>query len=244
MLQRAALTALAAAVAVAAPSTLRRVVSSSSQSLDSADGAAWTLSNGSSTTLSATVPGDLISDLEANGVVPDPLVETNFRGNTTGPEAVGGVAWDASPWTFSLSFTLQPELAAAEHVALVFEGVKMVADVALNGVPLGVTADQFLRYTFDASAVERASANVLTVTFPTFADARNIERRWMACSGGWECVAARSPRRARRAPPLTPRLARRAQLQQLSVQPAGRRTARPRASTSRPSQRAFGSRSI
>jgi beta-galactosidase/beta-glucuronidase len=167
-----------------APASLVRVVGDAAQSLDSG-AAVWTLTNGSAAApLPARVPGDLITDLEAAGVVPDPLVETNFRGNTTSPAAVGGVVWDAGVWTYAVTFALAPAVAAAPAVSLVFEGVKMVADVALNGVALGFTTDQFLRNMFDVSAaVNRAGANTLVVTFPTFADARNIERRWMACSG-------------------------------------------------------------
>jgi len=194
-MRRAALLACALAARAAPPACTRPVVGDYLQPLDSSAANAWTLSNGSGAPLRASVPGDLITDLEANGVVPDPLVETNFRGNATSPAAVGGVVWDAAPWTYSLSFTLAPALAAAAHVSLVFEGVKMVADVALNGVALGFTANQFLRYEFDATAaVARAGANVLTVTFPTFADARNVERRWMCAPA--PRAATRPPRAA------------------------------------------------
>lgn len=179
--------ALALRGARSSATTRRTVAADASQSLDS-PAATWSVSNGT-LRVAASVPGDLITDLEAGGVIGDPLFELSFRGNATSPSAVGGVPWDATNFTYSAAFTLAADVAASPTVSLVFEGVKMVADVALNGVALGYTADQFLRYTFDVTAaVLRTSANTLTVTFPTGADARNVERRWMACSGGW-CVS-------------------------------------------------------
>ena len=137
----------------------------------SLDGDAWRLSNGS-LSIPASVPGDLLTDLQSAGLIGDPLYELNFKGKL----------WDLANWTYTLSFTTQP-LASSY---LVFQGLKHVADVALNGQYLGYAADQFLRYTWDVSGVVRPGVNTLTVTFPTFSDPRNCEQRWMSCSGGWD----------------------------------------------------------
>lgn len=159
-----------------------RIIGDATQSLNSVDGASWSVTNGTST-VPASIPGDLITDLAQGGVVPkDPLYELNFKGN----------AWDVCNWTYSTSFALNADVASASSISLVLDGVKMVSDVSLNGVALGYTADQFLRYTFDVTAaVKRTGANTLTVTFPTGADARNIEQRWASCSGGWDCELRR-----------------------------------------------------
>jgi beta-galactosidase/beta-glucuronidase len=78
-------------------------------------------------------------------------------------------------------------LAAAGTKLLVFEGVKMVSDVTLNGVYLGYTVSQFVRYVFDVtSSLSTSGTNVLTVAFPRGTDPRNNESRWMPCTGGWE----------------------------------------------------------
>jgi len=53
-------------------------------------GGKWSLSNGSST-LSAQVPGDLITDLENGGVIGDPLYEFNFK----------NAVWDMGNWTYT-----------------------------------------------------------------------------------------------------------------------------------------------
>lgn len=62
----------------------------------------------------------------------------------------------------------------------------MAAEVWLNGVYLGYTADQFLRYSYPAVQYLKPTGNTLVVSFPTSGDQRNIEGRWMACSGGWD----------------------------------------------------------
>ena len=175
-----------AALFLAAPVAARPVAGDASQSLDSIGGTPWLLTNGT-LRLNASVPGDLITDLETAGVIGDPLFETVFRGNATSPAAKGGVVWDACTWNYSAAFSLAADVAAAVQVLLILDGVKMVADVSLNGVELGYTSDQFLRYEFDVTtAVSRAGINLLVVSFPTGADARNVERRWFAASGGWD----------------------------------------------------------
>ena len=76
-------------------------------------------------------------------------------------------------------------MAAAKDVLLVFDGLKGVADIYLNNVYLGFTADQFLRYEYPVSAALLPSGDQhLTVVFPPFNDTRNANARFMACSGG------------------------------------------------------------
>lgn len=42
------------------------------------------------------VPGDVLSDLQAANVIPDPLKDTNFIGNPV---------WNNAEWTYSTTFT-------------------------------------------------------------------------------------------------------------------------------------------
>lgn len=142
----------------------------------------WTVSQGA-TEVAAVVPGDLLTDLQLGGIIGDPLYESNYE----------GTVWDTGNWTYSLTFTA--ETAGTATQMLVFDGVKMIADVTLNGVYLGYTSDQFLRYSYDVTSALSApgSANVLTLSFAPSSDARNGEERWMSCSvsaGG-----LRTPRR-------------------------------------------------
>ena len=94
--------------------------------------------------------------------------------------------WDASNWTYSTAFDLTPASATGQDVWLVFDGVKMAADVFLNGVYLGFTNDQFLRYTWSVKKYLQPTGNVLQLTFATSLDPRNTEARFMGCTGGWD----------------------------------------------------------
>jgi len=140
---------------------------------------------GANRSLSASVPGDLISDLAAAGAIPrDPLFENSFLPPPTG----GPPLWDADNWTYSVLFVLADPTAA--HTLLVFDGVKMAADVYLNGALVGSTDNQFRRYYWPVTSALRRDAGAkqeLAVVFPRFADARNAGARWAACSGGWDC---------------------------------------------------------
>jgi|LauGreDrversion4_1035100.scaffolds.fasta_scaffold247047_1 beta-mannosidase len=154
--------------------TARKIVADAYQSLDSTQTQAWTVSNGT-LSFSASVPGDLITDLSKGGVLGDPLYELNFKRTD----------WDDSVWNYSTSFTLDSSFSSSATVWIVFDGIKMVSDVSLNGIALGYTQDQFLRYSFDiTSAIIKGGVNTLVVSFSTGKDQRNSEQRWMSCSGG------------------------------------------------------------
>ena len=93
----------------------------------------------------ALVPGDLLTDLQAAGQIGDPLYEKNF---------LNASLWSAHTWTYRVAFTPDAAVAAAGgRVLLVFDGIKMGAGISLDGVVLGTAADQFLRYTFDVTAL-------------------------------------------------------------------------------------------
>lgn len=153
------------------------------QYLDSAAGVNWTVSRwDGQLTVPALVPGDLISDLAAADVLADPVFELTF---------LDGV-WDDGAWTYSASFALAPQVAGAapgDSVLLVLESVQMVADVALNGLPLGFCADQFLRYNFSVASLLRQppALNELTVAFTVSSDPRGREGRINGALGGWDC---------------------------------------------------------
>lgn len=125
-------------------------------------------------TIGAVVPGDIVTDFQRAGLYGDPLMGTNFK----------NAMYDESTWTYNRTFDLAPAVAGSTgSLYLVLDGVKMAAAVTLNGVPLGETADQFLRYTFDVTKLVRPTGNVLLVTFYSTHDPKNWEGRYMACSG-------------------------------------------------------------
>eukprot|EP00698_Gefionella_okellyi_P004282 TRINITY_DN13971_c0_g1_i1.p1 TRINITY_DN13971_c0_g1~~TRINITY_DN13971_c0_g1_i1.p1 ORF type:complete len:1022 (-),score=216.49 TRINITY_DN13971_c0_g1_i1:104-3169(-) len=144
--------------------------------LQQLDGSTWIASNGQ-LTIAATVPGDLITDLERAGVIGDPLYNENWL--------LGSNLWDGSSWTYSTSFNLDFDPASYSEVFLVFDGIKMAADIYLNDQALGGVNDQFLRWSIPVHAQLINGLNQVNVTFP-INDKRNDEGRFMACSGGWD----------------------------------------------------------
>jgi hypothetical protein len=123
------------------------------------------------------VPGELISDLEASTGYGDPLFGLNWL-NTT---------YDGADWTQTAIFDAPADLpSSVDDVLLVFDSIKMAASVSLNGLELGIAADQFLRFNFSVGSLLLPTANKLTVTYFASEDAANVEGRFMACSGGWD----------------------------------------------------------
>jgi beta-mannosidase len=108
--------------------------------------------------LNATVPGDILTDLQRAGRVPDPYF------NSTWSEPSFVAAWNTGLWTYSKSFTSPPAAGAA---LLVFEGIRMGAMISLNGHQLGNASDQFLRYTFPVGPLLKPAGqpNQLSVVF-------------------------------------------------------------------------------
>ena len=140
------------------------------------------------------VPGDLISDLVAASLLPEPLFENNFLLNAS--------LWNDDVWTYSRNVSLSARQVAAlrsdvagSDVWLVLDGVKMGASIELNGVQLAVSRHQFLRQELSLHALIRSVGlkvrvgdNALQVVFdPDIAE----YGQFMACSGGW--VSSPSP---------------------------------------------------
>lgn len=72
-------------------------------------------------------------------------------------------------------------LPLAQATLLVFDGIKMGANITLNGQPVGTAVDQFLRYQFDVTKLLKSGTNELSVTFDFEID---VGGRYMACTGG------------------------------------------------------------
>ena len=169
----------AAAVAVAFAGEARVA----GDSLQLLDGASWTATSDvkGAAPIPAVVPGDLISDLARAGVIADPFFNLTWR------DEAG--RWDLAAWTFARTFATPSWAAAGASTLLVFDSVKMAADIALNGAPLGEATSQHLRYSYDVSALlaPAGGSNTLSVAFPaTVSDIRNDDGRYQGCSGGWD----------------------------------------------------------
>lgn len=135
---------------------------------------AWSL-RGAGFNIKGAVPGDLITDLQNNGLIPDPLFELNWKNSSL---------WDDNIWTYTTTFSWTP---GPSETLLVFDGIKMGANVTLNGRLIGVAQDQFLRYIYPlkASGALVTGTNTLSVSFDKQIP---VDGRFMACTGGWDWV--------------------------------------------------------
>jgi beta-galactosidase/beta-glucuronidase len=171
-------------LAIRETSRLRDVPPAGSSASQYLDGEDWVVKSADGVVdIEGFVPGDLITDLQLAGVMGDPIYDQNWL--TWLYDKESAPLWDNSNFTYTKTFDADTALLVAGTVAqLTFDGVKMAADVSLNGVYLGFTNDMFLRTVFDVTSALRAKDNVLTVTFTTSSDPRNEAGRWPACSGG------------------------------------------------------------
>jgi hypothetical protein len=177
------------------------------------DGPNWTLhsTDGIFRDIPAQIPGDVLSDLERANIIGDPYYERNFltqRRIWMGPRSDDNssvLEQRSRTWTYTTEFELEPT-SVDDTFVLVLEGVKMGASVAVNGVFLGNVTDQFLRYTFvlnssmlahgshESTSIRRelaASRHQLSISFDPLI---HTDGRFMACSGGWDCILSRPMR--------------------------------------------------
>ena len=131
--------------------------------------------------MNATVPGDIISDLQRAGLHSPPFETNSPLFETEWLNRSARALWQAPNrnWTYSKRF-----VAPVDTAYLVFGGVKMGAHVTLNGVSLGAVVDQWLRYTFPVRALLKPAGeeNLLEVAFTNALD-HAVEGRYMSVSG-------------------------------------------------------------
>ncbi|MGF0117615.1 glycoside hydrolase family 2 protein [Promicromonospora sp. Marseille-Q5078] len=140
----------------------------------------------------ATVPGSVHTDLLAAGLIPDPYLDDH--------EAL--LAWiGRCDWEYRTTFAWEPD--GHDRHDLVLDGLDTVADLRLNGTPVGATANMHRTYRFDVAAALVPGDNELVVRFSSpvrYADAQSLALgyrpqvnhhpfnaiRKMACSFGWD----------------------------------------------------------
>ena len=94
--------------------------------------------------------------------------------------------WAANTFNYSTTFTISADQAASPATLLVFDGIKMGANIYVNGKLVGAAMDQFLRYKFEiggSSGFGVEGSNDLVVSFDP---ALTVDGRFMACTGGWD----------------------------------------------------------
>ncbi|WIE65342.1 glycoside hydrolase family 2 protein [Curtobacterium sp. MCLR17_036] len=108
-------------------------------------------------TIPATVPGQVHTDLEREGLLPDPT----FHLNEQPAKWVG-----RADWAYRRTVDVDPR--GHERVDLVCDGLDTVAELSLDGVVVGTTRNMHRRYRFDArvqSGSGDATAKDLEILF-------------------------------------------------------------------------------
>jgi beta-mannosidase len=140
----------------------------------------------------ASVPGTVHTDLLAAGLIADPYLDLNEI----------SVDWvGRCDWRYETRFDWQDD--GAEFVELVFAGLDTFAEIVLNGVTIGRTANMNRSYRFPVREHLRAGENRLSVTFESawtrgealaaqyeprpnnYPGPANLMRK-MACNFGWD----------------------------------------------------------
>ena len=144
--------------------------------------------------LPASVPGGVHTDLLASNKIPDPFVADNEK----------KVQWIAeSDWEYRRTFSVEKNLARQERQFLVCDGLDTLAEVSLNGRPLGKADNMYRRWSWEVGGLLKAGENELRIVFRApvgFIKARQAEKpllgggdipggphlRKAPCQWGWD----------------------------------------------------------
>lgn len=106
--------------------------------------------------LPATVPGCVHTDLQANGLIPDPFYRLNEK----------EVQWiETENWEYRCVFEIEDQSLDNQSVELVFDGLDTYARVWLNEKELGYCDNMFRQWTFDCASTLKKGHNELRVLF-------------------------------------------------------------------------------
>lgn len=104
----------------------------------------------------ATVPGTVHTDLMSNGLILDPFVGQNER----------TVQWvDKEDWIYETSFDLDGDIARADNIELVFDGLDTYADVYVNDSLLLSANNMFRQWAVPVKDILKQRDNKLRVYF-------------------------------------------------------------------------------
>lgn len=102
----------------------------------------------------ARVPGNVEIDMEAAGLIPDPMVGNNINGLRP---------YEGYQWCYSRQFDA-PELQSGQRAELFFGGIDCIAEVWLNDVHVGSADNMFIEQVYDVTDALRSGApNTLKV---------------------------------------------------------------------------------
>ncbi|XP_071481177.1 beta-mannosidase-like [Diadema antillarum] len=117
----------------------------------------WKIVNGNgSIAVSGHVPGSVHTSLINASILSDPYYRFN-------DDLYRWVAMDN--WTYSLDFIVKDDFANKSNVKLVCNGLDTVANVTLNGIPIGQSSNMFVRKVWDVKKALKVGHNTIQVAF-------------------------------------------------------------------------------
>ncbi|HRX07874.1 MAG TPA: glycoside hydrolase family 2 protein [Candidatus Limiplasma sp.] len=111
---------------------------------------------GEETVHSAQVPGSVYADFTRDGTLPDPYYRDN---------ELQALALMDHDFVYQRSFALDAETLAAEQILLCCNGLDTLAEVSLNGAPVGKADNMHIRWEWDVKPLLREGKNEIAVTF-------------------------------------------------------------------------------
>ena len=158
-----------AALLLVLPHVLSRALASTAEVLP-LGGSHWIVSGPNVSNISATVPGQVHTDLLDAGLIDEPFYGA---GDAT-------LEWVAmSDWDYEASFTVPPSMMQRQHVQLVSLGIDTVADIFINNKHVFFTDNMFHRVRLDVKRFLSAGKNAIRVHFSS--KPREANRRAAAC---------------------------------------------------------------
>jgi beta-mannosidase len=131
-------------------------VSSSNANRISLVGNDWTITDNINYTAQGRVPGTIHTILLAANQIPDPYMgfnDVNFRFLVH------------TNWMFTKKFNLSSDFLASNHITIHLEQIDTVANVTINGCPIGRTNNMFLPYVFNVANTCLKPENEIQIDF-------------------------------------------------------------------------------
>ena len=116
----------------------------------------WTLHMDGFPALTGTAPCSMYSVLLAHHQIPDPFDRDN-------EDAARELS--RRDCAFTAEFDVSADVLAHAHILLQFDGLDTLADIALNGQPLGAADNMHRTWTFDVRDILHAGHNTLRIDF-------------------------------------------------------------------------------
>ena len=164
------------------------------------DGVRAISATASAKTIPATVPGNVELDLQAAGVIRDPMLGANV--------------WDMRPfegyqWCYERTFPT-PARRADQKVFLWFGGIDCLADIWLNGVKIGSVDNMLIEHSFDVTNLlasekdnaqnepnaQNAQNNIQVIIRSPVIEAQNYTVNALAIRGGGATIDSAYIRKA------------------------------------------------